>query len=86
MTMKTWRQHNCTRQHRTYNKLARCMVPHAEWVTGEGPYAVISWCTVPTIRLRQTIAEAETARERIDLTGCCGEGCTHRHDLVVIVR
>lgn len=83
--MKTYRRHNCTRNHRTYRTAMKCMIPRAAWITGEGEYALIAWCRVPTISLWKSIEDAESSKEFIDGYACGGR-CSRRHEIVHIVR
>lgn len=83
--MKTYRRHNCISRHRTYNKLARCMITNAEWVQGEGSYALIAWCRVPTITLHRQLSDAEAALEFLNRTAC-GGACSRRHEIVLLVN
>ena len=81
--MKLYRRHNCTARHRTFNRFARCAVGRVEWVDGEGPYAVIAWCQVPTITLWPTQAEAERVCNGLTY---CGHACSGHHEVVQLVR
>lgn len=81
--MKVYRQHGCSSIHRTYNRLARCMIRRVAWVSGEGPYALIAWCRVPTVTLYETPERAHAALEAL---GACGGHCTRRHEVVALVR
>lgn len=82
MPTKPWRRHNCNRNHRTWNKLAGCMVRNAD-VCGEGPYARVAWCrtSTPVIRLYQTKDAAVATLE-----DGCGGVCHGNHEVVVLVR
>lgn len=81
--MKTYKNHQCSQSHRTPRTFMRCAVPRAAWVSGQGRYAVIAWCRVPTVTLWRTPEEAQRARRQIDSTGC-GGGCSRRHDTVLV--
>lgn len=83
--MKRYTRHGCRATHRTYNRFARCAIKSATWVTGEGPYAVIAWCRVPTVTLWITQGEAERAKTFIDATGCGGR-CSRQHEVVKLDR
>lgn len=83
--MKTYRRHNCNRQHRSHNTLTRCMFPRAVWISGEGPYASLAWCRDLTIVLFDNESEALTAKYNIDKSGC-GGACTGHHEIVFIWR
>ena len=39
--MKTYRRHGCDRRHRTAATFMRCAIPNAEWIDGEGEWALI---------------------------------------------
>ena len=81
--MKSYRQHRCTRSHRTYRTLAGCMFPRAAWITGSGPYATLAWCGTLTVTLHATPEQAAAAREFIDSYGCGGQ-CYDRHEIVYL--
>jgi hypothetical protein len=76
-----YRQHNCQRRHRTVNTFMKCAIPRAAWVLGDGPYACIAWCRVPTVTLFDTLDDAVKARAWIDATACGGR-CQRRHQVV----
>lgn len=61
--------------------LARWRWPDAEWIIGNGKWASVTHCDVITVMLFETKAEAETAKEFIDKTGC-GGGCRRLHEVV----
>ncbi|MGA4670054.1 hypothetical protein ACPCG0_09700 [Propionibacteriaceae bacterium Y1923] len=83
--MKTYRRHRCTRQHKTCNRLARCMWPRASWVVGEGPLAVVARCKL-TVSLHDSERAAKQALADVDEAGCSGncKGSGH-HELVHLV-
>ena len=77
-----YREHNCTRQHRTYATMAKCLWPRAVWVNGEGPYATVAYCNGNTsIQLHEALEEARASMAQIDATGC-GSRCGRRHKLL----
>jgi hypothetical protein len=82
--MKTYRQHDCTAKHRTYNRMARCIWRRAHWVNGEGPYAVVAYCNGATITLWAEPEDASAVLKQIDHGGC-GGFCHKKHDLLVLV-
>ena len=53
----------------------------AEWVTGEGRYALLEPCRVLTIQLHPSRHEALMARTLIDENGC-GDNCGGVHNIV----
>lgn len=90
--MKTYRQHNCTRNHRTYATFAKCVWGrNLIWVQGEGQYASVSKCGlgpgIPsyrrgvTVELHASEKEAENAKKLIDSTACGGL-CSKQHEVV----
>jgi hypothetical protein len=81
--MTTHRRHNCTRNHRTYKAAAKCIWRKAEWITGEGPYAVLAYCSVLTITLHATIESADEALYVIGDTGCGGK-CRRDHTIRIL--
>jgi len=78
--VKTYRRHNCTKNHRTTRTLAECMFRRAAWISGTGDYACLAWCDVLTVQLYATAEEATAAKHRIDSTAC-GSRCTKRHEV-----
>jgi hypothetical protein len=84
--MKTYRRHNCTRTHRTWATLAKCIWPRALWIHGNGPYASIARCgRGTTIQLCPTATDAQQMKDVIDSSGCGGL-CQRRHELIELVR
>jgi len=79
--MKTYRLHNCDRQHRSTRTFMECAIPRAAWVIGDGEYACIAWCRVATVILYRTLEAAQAGKAQIDSTGCGGR-CQHRHEIV----
>jgi hypothetical protein len=74
----------CGRRHRTYSTLARCRWSRAEWVRGDGRWALLAHCDVLTVALHPTLEGAEKERAQIDRTGC-GHACSvsgRRHEIV----
>lgn len=53
----------------------------AEWIQGDGQFALLAWCRVLTVTLWPTIAEAEENKKFIDEMGC-GGGCTRNHEII----
>lgn len=53
----------------------------AEWITGNGQFALLAWCRVLTVTLWSTMAEAEENKKFIDEMAC-GGGCTRNHEIV----
>ena len=89
--MKTYRQHNCTKRHRTYNAFARCAFQQKqEWVVGEGEYASMSWCTKSepdsyrrgiSVHMFRQLTDAYDAKKQIDDTACGGR-CKKQHEVM----
>lgn len=71
----------CTdHRHRLFRAVARCRWPSAEWIAGDGPYAVAAYGRPLTIQLYATSEAAANARALIDETGC-GHTCTSWHQV-----
>lgn len=84
--MKTYRRHNCTRTHRTYTTLAKCIWPRALWIHGNGPYASVARCgRGTTVALYPNAQDAHDAKALIDNTGCGGL-CQRRHEVIHLIR
>lgn len=77
-----YKRHRCEKKHRSARTFMKCAIPRAVWIRGEGSFALIAWCEVPTVTLHKTVELAESAKERIDCSAC-GHMCHGRH---VIVR
>ena len=76
--------HRCHRKHRSARTYLACAFPDAAWITGDGEFALIAPCRVPTISLHKTHEDAEAAKAFIDTYGCGGY-CRHsRHRIVHI--
>lgn len=88
--VKTYRRHNCERQHRTPKAMAKCLWPNAIWIVGTGPYATVSHCRRPEVRGDQTTvmlhATADRARTALNFIDrlACGGFCQRRHDLLLL--
>lgn len=80
-SVKIYRQHRCTRRHRTVNAFMRCAIRRAVWVDGEGPYALIAWCRVPSVTLWPEYVDAVESKRSIDRYACGGM-CVGRHEIV----
>lgn len=81
--MKTYRRHRCRRQHKTAETFLKCAIRNLEWVAGDGNFALIAWCSVPTITLHPTLSEADEALLNLNKI-VCGHACTGRHEVVYI--
>jgi hypothetical protein len=64
-----------------YHKKAKRRWRKAEWITGEGRYALLAHCRALTITLWPTIEEAEVCKTRIDETACGGL-CWRNHEII----
>lgn len=53
----------------------------AEWITGDGQFALLAWCRVLTVSLWPTMAEAGEQKKFID-EGGCGGLCSRKHEIV----
>lgn len=79
--MKTLRKHECTRPHHDVRQLARCIVPTATSVTGQGTFATVSRCRSATVTLWPTDADAQAALAWLDAHGC-GSDCRGHHAVI----
>lgn len=79
--LKVYRHHRCSRRHRTYKVLAKCMLPHLWWIHGEGQFAVVAWCCHVTVSLYDDEIEALEAHLALADIGC-GRRCTGRHEVI----
>lgn len=61
---------------------AKKLWPRAEWIAGEGRYALVAPCRVTTVTLYQSLDEATLEKERIDIMGCGGVCNPERHRIV----
>lgn len=88
---KKYRRHNCHTNHRLYSRMARCIWRRAHWITGEGPFASVSYCPsgpyrrAITVELHETLEEAQLAKLGIDQAGCGGRCSKSNHDIVQLV-
>ena len=53
----------------------------AEWIVGNGQFALLAWCRVLTITLWSTREEAEKQKRIID-EFACGGFCNRQHEIV----
>ena len=65
-------------------EMAEKLWPDAEWITGEGKWALLAFCDVLTITLHKTFLKAEKNRDYIDTFGC-GHACFREGRKHVIV-
>jgi hypothetical protein len=83
--LKVYRRHNCDAQHRNTRTFMRCAIPRAAWVVGDGPYALIAWCRVPTVSLWHDKVDAlEHLHHMSQPGGACGGRCNRRHEVVYV--
>jgi len=66
----------------TYRSKALKRWPKAEWIHGEGKYALLAPCRVLTVSLWPTMKEAKESKKSIDETGCGGECHASHHEIV----
>jgi hypothetical protein len=71
----------CGRRHQSYRTLAKCKWPRAEWIRGDGRYALLAHCRVLTVALHQTHESAEKSKQVID-TSACGGHCHNNHEII----
>jgi hypothetical protein len=73
---------HCGAVHRFWRTVAKCRWRKAEWITGSGRYASVSYCPRGiTVILFAERAAAEAARRGIDKWRCGGM-CCGRHSVV----
>jgi hypothetical protein len=58
------------------------MLPSAAWVSGDGPYALVAWCRVPTVTLWTTRDKAKRVLADLD---ACGQRCHQHHEILRLV-
>lgn len=68
---------------KTYLQRAKRKWRHAEWISGNGRFALLAHCKVLTVKLYQTYTEAVEAKKFIDQSGC-GGGCYKYHEIIVL--
>ena len=54
----------------------------ADWIQGDGPFAVLAPCRVLTVTLWETRAGAEEAKKSIDKAGCGGKCNPWQHKII----
>lgn len=77
--------HGCGRTHRGYQSLAECSWPDAAYVTGDGPFAVLSRCDLLEVSLYATREEARRRLARLEQQGC-GRSCEGRHEMAELAQ
>lgn len=77
--------HGCGRTHRGYQSLAECCWPGAAYVTGDGPFAVVSRCGLLEVSLHASREEARRRHARLEQHGC-GRCCEGRHEVAELVQ
>jgi hypothetical protein len=83
MVRQNIRRCRCQAAHRSYTTFAECAWKKAEWVIGDGAFAVLAHCRVLTVTLHKTREKAEESQRFIDKFGCGGM-CGRRHEIVQI--
>ncbi len=53
----------------------------AEWIQGNGQYALLAWRRVLTVTLWPTKDQAEESKKDVDEMAC-GGGCIRNHEIV----
>lgn len=93
-TMVQYHLHNCSRSHRTYAAMAKC-VWRTQNVDGNGPYAVVHWLKIGTLRAYADVLLYDTAEEATDRYVAmsdpfyCGGSCRNaggNHRLIELVK
>lgn len=70
----------CAKQHRSQATLAACVWPRAEWIAGNGRFALLAHCDVLTVTLHHTRAGALESKVFIDRLAC-GHACHRAHEI-----
>lgn len=73
--------HPCSVRHKSWRTIAKCLWSDANWVSGEGCYALVAACRGTTVTLWTSRIQAEASKRAIDSTAC-GGGCTRQHEIV----
>jgi hypothetical protein len=71
----------CGKSDRNYRGVAKCRWKHAEWIEGEGQFALLAHCRVLSVTLWPTLEEAKNSKSEIDASGC-GGSCYKQHEIV----
>jgi hypothetical protein len=81
--MRIFTTHKCDRVHASWRELTHCVYSRRTSVTGNGPYAVVSYCAGQrgSIALRQSEASAVKAFDLLAKWGC-REGCQNKHEII----
>lgn len=66
----------------THPRLARAIWRKAEWIHGNGRFALLAPCRVLTISLHESMEAAEIVKKTIDRTGCGGFCYRSAHRIV----
>jgi hypothetical protein len=91
--MKTYCFHNCSKTHRTFSAMSKCVWGRGTRVEGEGAYAVVHWFRVgrlpryADVLLYKDANEAKERFEEMSSPYYCGGSCRNaggRHELVRI--
>ncbi|MDA1278606.1 MAG: hypothetical protein O3B95_00980 [Chloroflexi bacterium] len=64
-----------------YAETRRRWAGKAEWLAGEGQYAVLEHCRVLTVHLYTTQIEAAQSKQLVDEAGC-GLNCVGTHEMI----
>lgn len=72
----------CRVRHKTYRTSAKCRFPNADWISGNGPIALLAHCRVLTVTLWKDRVLAEKQKAVID-NDACGGRCFKDHEILV---
>ena len=61
-----------------YKAAAKRKFKYAEWIHGDGEYALAARCGCLTVTLHKTLEDARKSKSQIDSTGC-GHACVCRN-------
>lgn len=68
---------------KTFKQKAKRKWRNAEWITGNGKYALLAYCDVLTVTLWPTYEEAVMRKAFIDKYAC-GHACYKHHEIVEV--
>lgn len=79
IVMRRLSEHHCDHLHRTERAFVRCAFRPRIRVAGEGPFAVLATCDLPSVVLHETFEQAVVTMGNLNRNGC-GPRCRDRHE------
>lgn len=83
MSVRQYRWHHCGQRHLSGRKFAACAFSGDFAKRGTGQWAVVTFCSRPTIALFRSKAAAAEELSRLDVDQC-GQGCLLHHELAFL--